>query len=225
MREYTMFSLEHLIYLLGYGGLGVFFVFAPKIFKFDEEKIIKLAKISGYVILIDKFLELFYRHLVIGESVIDVLPFNMCNYTLILAGIMMITRSKKIFPLVYFWSIGAIFALATPDVFIAFPNPQNISFFLTHIYIYVSMGYAIKYFGFKINFTDFKKAFIYINMIMFVLFFLNLLIGSNYMFLRYPAPKSPMEILGPWPYYIIGLEVSMLILFTLFYLPFRKRKK
>jgi hypothetical integral membrane protein (TIGR02206 family) len=225
MREYTMFSLEHFIYIFGYGGLGVLVFFLPKILKYDDKKILKLAKISGYLILIDKFLELFYRHFVIGETIIDVLPFNMCNYTMILAAIMMITKSRKIFPLVYFWSIGAIFAIVTPDVFFAFPNPQNISFFITHFYIYFSIGYAIKYFGFSIDIKDYKKAFIYLNIIMFILFFLNLLIGSNYMFLRHVAPKSPMELLGPWPYYIISLEVVMVILFTAMYLPFRKRKK
>jgi len=223
MRQYTMFSLEHFIYIFGYGGLGVFFLFLPKILNFNEEKIIKFAKISGYIILIDKFLELFYRHLVLGETIIDVIPLNMCNYTMILAALMMILKSRKIFPLVYFWSIGAIFAILTPDVFYAFPNPQNISFFITHFYIYFSIAYGIKYFGYSINFADFKKAFVYLNGIMFALFFLNLLIGSNYMFLRYPAPNSPMELLGPWPYYIISLEVVMVILFSILYYPYRKK--
>lgn len=218
-----MFSLEHFIYIFGYGGLGVFFLFLPKILNFNEEKIIKFAKISGYIILIDKFLELFYRHLVLGETIIDVIPLNMCNYTMILAALMMILKSRKIFPLVYFWSIGAIFAILTPDVFYAFPNPQNISFFITHFYIYFSIAYGIKYFGYSINFADFKKAFVYLNGIMFALFFLNLLIGSNYMFLRYPAPNSPMELLGPWPYYIISLEVVMVILFSILYYPYRKK--
>jgi hypothetical integral membrane protein (TIGR02206 family) len=220
MREYTLFSLEHFIYIFTYGGLGVLFLYLPKLLKLD---IYKFAKFSGYFILIDKFLELFYRHLVIGETIIDVIPLNMCNYTMILAALMMIFQSRKLFPLVYFWSVGAIFAIITPDVLFAFPNPQNISFFITHIYIYFSIGYSIKYFGFSINFKDFKRAIIYLNMIMFFLFFLNLLIGSNYMFLRYPAPNSPMELLGPWPYYIISLEISMVILFTLLYLPYRKK--
>lgn len=222
MRQYAMFSLEHLIYILGYGGLAVLLVYVPKIFKLDVNK---FAKITGYVILLDKFLELFYRHMVLGETVIRVIPLNMCNYTMVLAGIMMITRDKRIFPLVYFWSIGVPLALATPDVFYTFPNPQNISFFITHFYIYFSVFYGFKYFGFKINFEGLKKAFIYLNVIIVILFFLNLLIGSNYMYLRSPAPKSPMEILGPWPYYIIGLEITMIILFALMYFPHRNSKK
>jgi hypothetical integral membrane protein (TIGR02206 family) len=219
IREFTLFSTEHFTYILGYAGLAVLAFYLPKIFKFNIDK---FAKISGYFILVEKFIELTYRYIVFNEPFTNLLPFDMCNYTLVLAAFMMIFRSKKIFNLVYFWSIGAILAIATPDIRIAFPNYSNISFFVTHYYIYFAVFYCLKYFKFIITFDSLKKSFIYINGIMLVLFPLNFLLGTNYMFLKYKPISSPMDFLGPWPYYIISLEVVMIVLFTLMYLPFRK---
>jgi hypothetical integral membrane protein (TIGR02206 family) len=53
----------------------------------------------------------------------------------------------------------------------------------------------------------------------------NLLTGSNYGFLRSnPALASLLDLLGPWPWYILWLEVLAVLLFTLLYLPFRPRE-
>jgi len=220
IREFALFSTEHFYYIFGYGGLAVLTFYLPKIFKLNTDK---FAKISGYFILIEKFIELTYRYIVFNEPFLDLLPFNMCNYTLVLAAFMMIFRSKKLFNLVYFWSIGAVLAIMTPDIRVAFPNYSNISFFVTHYYIYFAVFYGLKYFKFNITFDALKKSYIYINGIMLVLFPLNFLLNTNYMFLKKKPVSSPMDFLGPWPYYIVSLEVVMIILFTLMYLPFRKK--
>jgi len=220
IREFTLFSTEHFFYIFGYGGLAALSLYLPKLFKLDIDN---FAKISGYFILVEKTIELIYRYIIFKEPFLNLLPFNMCNYTMILAAFMMIFRSKKIFNVVYFWSIGAILAIATPDIRIAFPNYSNISFFLTHYYIYFAMFYGLIHFKFSITFDSLKKSFIYINGIMLVLFPLNFLLDTNYMFLKKKPIASPMDFLGPWPFYIISLEVVMIILFTLMYLPFRKK--
>jgi len=220
IREFTLFSTEHFFYIFGYGGLAALILYLPKLFKLDIDK---FAKISGYFILVEKTVELIYRYIVFKEPFLNLLPLNMCNYTMILAAFMMIFRSKKIFNVVYFWSIGAILAIATPDIRIAFPNYSNISFFLTHYYIYFAMFYGLIHFKFSITFDSLKKSFIYINGIMLVLFPLNFLLNTNYMFLKKKPISSPMDFLGPWPFYIISLEIVMIIFFTLMYLPFRKK--
>ena len=151
IKEFTLFGTEHLVYIFGYGSLAIIFFLLPKVLHFNKNKIDKFAKISGYFILIEKFIELIYRYIIFKEPFTNLLPLNMCNYTLILAAFMMIFRSKKLFSLVYFWSVGAILAIATPDIRIAFPDYANISFFVTHYYIYFSVFYAIKYFKFTIT--------------------------------------------------------------------------
>jgi hypothetical integral membrane protein (TIGR02206 family) len=49
----------------------------------------------------------------------------------------------------------------------------------------------------------------------------NRLTGGNYLFLsRKPEGGSLLDLLGPWPWYILSLEAVALLLFTILYLPF-----
>lgn len=49
----------------------------------------------------------------------------------------------------------------------------------------------------------------------------NWLLGSNYMFIaRKPDTPSLIDALGPWPWYILGLEAMGAIVLLSLYLPF-----
>ncbi len=52
-------------------------------------------------------------------------------------------------------------------------------------------------------------------------FGLNLLLGSNYLFInRKPAEPTLLDYLGPWPWYILGMEAVGLLTCLILYLPF-----
>lgn len=49
----------------------------------------------------------------------------------------------------------------------------------------------------------------------------NALLGSNYMFIaRKPDDPSLIDVLGPWPWYILSLEAVGLAICFILYLPF-----
>ncbi|MBM3790173.1 MAG: TIGR02206 family membrane protein, partial [Acidobacteria bacterium] len=52
---------------------------------------------------------------------------------------------------------------------------------------------------------------------------LDMIFGWNYGYLRRP-PSQPslLDYLGPWPWYILSLELIALCIFILLTLPFRK---
>ena len=59
------------------------------------------------------------------------------------------------------------------------------------------------------------------NLYYLVLFFINRWLGSNYMFtVHKPETASLMDVLGPWPWYLLTTEGIAAVVFTLFYLPF-----
>jgi hypothetical integral membrane protein (TIGR02206 family) len=65
------------------------------------------------------------------------------------------------------------------------------------------------------------RVFVVMNIYMVFVFMVNSLIGSNYLFImRPPDTPSLIDMLGPWPWYILALEAIGLLTCVLLYLPF-----
>ena len=75
--------------------------------------------------------------------------------------------------------------------------------------------------GFRPTLQSFKRIFVWTNIYMVIIFFLNLAIGSNYLFVA-GKPEFPtlLDMLAPWPWYIIELEAVGFAIFFLLYVPF-----
>lgn len=219
METFTLFSTEH-FWFIGGGFLGILALtmvsaFLPKY---------KFAQFSAIVILLIKLAELSYRHIYVGEPIYSLLPLHMCNLTLIIAILTMLTKSQKLFQLTYFWCLGALFAVITPDIKYSFPHPLTLSFYITHFYLLFAAIYGILFFNFKPTFKGWVNAFIALNIFAFVIFFINKKLGTNYLYVnRIPNFSSPLDYFGQWPYYIIVVEIIYLILTYGIYYPFRRK--
>lgn len=219
METFTLFSTEH-FWFIGGGFLGILALtmvsaFLPKY---------KFAQFSAIVILLIKLAELSYRHIYVGEPIYSLLPLHMCNLTLIIAILTMLTKSQKLFQLTYYWCLGALFAVITPDIKYSFPHPLTLSFYITHFYLLFAAIYGILFFNFKPTFKGWVNAFITLNIFAFVIFFINKKLGTNYLYVnRIPNFSSPLDYFGQWPYYIIVVEIIYLILTYGIYYPFRRK--
>ena len=148
----------------------------------------------------------------------------MCNLTLIIAILTMLTKSQKLFQLTYFWCLGALFAVITPDIKYSFPHPLTLSFYITHFYLLFAAIYGILFFNFKPTFKGWVNSFITLNIFAFIIFFINKKLGTNYLYInKIPDFSSPLDYFGQWPYYIIVVEIIYLILTYGIYYPFRRK--
>lgn len=219
METFKLFSNEH--FVLIFSNI-IFFIFLLFIANFFDKR--HFAKITAIVIFILKLAELSYRHLYNSEEIFELLPLHLCNITLIFVIIMMLSGSKSLFQLCFYWSVGAIFAVATPDVKYSFPNFMTVSFFITHFYILFAVAYFYLYFSFRPAIWGYFTAFFTINIICLGVYFLNVHLGTNYLYVnRVPSFSSPLNYFGEWPYYIIVVELIYIILTYLLYLPFKSR--
>lgn len=219
MNKFIFFSNQHFI-ILGVGVVVIFLLLLVANF-FDKKE---FAKVTAIMILILKIAELFYRHYILGLKVVNLLPLHLCNIVLIFILIMMITSSKTLFQFCYYWSIGAIFALATPDVKYDIHDFATISFFITHFYIIFAVIYRYIYFSEKPTLKGYFSAFILLNVIALIVFFINKKLGTNYLFVnRVPDFSSPLSYFGKWPNYILVVEFIDIILTYLIYFPFREK--
>lgn len=220
MDTFILFGTQHFI-TLALGTLSCILFILLSFFLRKEN----IAKALALITLVIKVAELSYRYNYFGEKISELLPLHLCNIVLILSIIMMFFNSKIIFQPVYFWSLGAIFAVITPEIPYDLKNFASISFFVTHFFIIFSTFFGLIHFKFRVTKSGAIGSFILLNIIAFILFFVNKKLGTNYLFVnRPPAATSLIDILGPWPYYILSVEGIYVVLSFILYLPFRERK-
>ena len=222
MEKFVLFNFPHLLTI----GIGFFTCFLLIFLGFFIEKKEKLAKFLAVLIFFIKIAELVYRHYHYGEKVTELLPFHLCNIVILLSIIMMFFHSEEIYQPVYFWSIGAFFAILMPELRDGMSNFASQSFFITHFFILFSTAYAFVHFRFRPSKSGFIGSFIILSIISFIMYFINNKLGTNYLYVnRPPAAKSLVDLMGPWPNYIYSVMGIYIVISFFMYLPFRAKKK
>jgi hypothetical integral membrane protein (TIGR02206 family) len=151
------------------------------------------------------------------------LPLHMCSVVVWLTIYMLITRSHKLYEISYFLGIGgAMQALLTPDITgYGFPHFRAFNSFLAHGLLVAVPIYMTLVEGFRPTLQSLRRIFIWTNIYMVFVFLLNLMIGSNYLFIAYkPDFPTLLDLLAPWPWYIMELEAVAFLIFLILYLPF-----
>lgn len=218
--EFELFDRLHLFYILGYSLLFLFLYIG--VAHSPQPK--KVMRVISFVILLIKCGELFIKYKLIGEAWYQILPLHLCNITLIFAVFGSIFRFTPFLYATFFWSIGAIFALLTPEVRETFPHFFNISFFSTHFYIIFVAITEYKIFNLRPSWESWTGSFLGINIIAVGVYFINTVLGTNYLYInRKPSFSSPLDYFGDWPYYIIVVELTYIILTLLLLFLFKKK--
>jgi hypothetical integral membrane protein (TIGR02206 family) len=151
------------------------------------------------------------------------LPLHVCSLLVWTGALMLITKNYTIYEFTYFLGIGgALQALLTPDLGIyGFPHYRFFQTFLSHGLIVTSAIYMTAVEGYRPTWKSFLRVAVLANLYMMVVFGVNSLIGSNYMFINHkPATASLLDALPAWPWYILWMEAIGLVTFLLLYLPF-----
>jgi len=151
------------------------------------------------------------------------LPLHLCSVFIWLSVIMLIKKNYSIYEMAYFLGIGgAMQAVITPDAGIyALPHFRAVQTLAAHGGIVLAALYMTWVESFRPTWKSFKTVVIWTNVYMVIVFFINLVLGSNYMFIAH-KPEFPtlIDLLSPWPWYIPELEVLALIICFILYLPF-----
>jgi len=159
-------------------------------------------------------------------SVKSSLPFELCSIASIMCAIMLLTKNKSLFEVFYFIALaGAFQAIVTPDLNFDFPQFRYIQFFLDHFLLIAAPLMMISLYDFKVTHRSLIKSFLTLNGIAAIVFCINHIFSSNYMFLSHkPNSASLLDFLGPYPFYLISLELVALLIFSMLYLPFVWKK-
>ena len=160
---------------------------------------------------------------IVGRS----LPFELCNIELILSVILLLTRKKLAFELLFFIAIlGTTQAIFTPALTYNFPHFRFFHCFIAHMIIVWVALYFTWVRRYQSTITSVIKLIVFINVILPFILFINKQTNGNYWFLRYkPEGPSLFDILGPYPWYIFSIEGLLMFLSLITWLIFRNREK
>ncbi|MGA5688292.1 TIGR02206 family membrane protein [Cytobacillus pseudoceanisediminis] len=222
--NFEMFSANHLV------TLAIFFLVSSAIFLYRKKLngagwrwfevgsaiSLILVEISNHVWMLENGVWKFGRSM----------PLELCNIGLILCILLLMTRKKIIFELLFFIAIlGATQAILTPALTYDFPHFRFFHFFYAHMMVVWAALYFLWARNYYPSFQSVIKLIVFINLLLPVILLINNQTNGNYWFLRHkPETPSFFDVLGPYPWYIFSLESLLLILSLIAWFILRKRE-
>lgn len=154
----------------------------------------------------------------------DHLPLELCDASLFLTIVALFTLNRTVYDLAYYWALaGATMALLTPNLWEPFPSFGTVQFFVDHGLIVSSVLFLAWSGLMRPRAWSVLRAIVVLNVLAGFIGAFDYFFKTDYMYLRAkPQNASLLDLLGPWPWYIVATEGVALVLFLLLYLPFRR---
>ncbi len=180
------------------------------------------GRILAIVLLVYKVVDTWAWYTIVDYPPIGLLPLHICDVLFLVSAYTLWTGSQRSYELTYFWTFaGTSHSLITPDVAVGFPSFPYFAFFASHGLLLMAALYATLVLRMRPMPGSVLRAFVALNLYALFVGLVNLVLGTNYMFLmEKPEAATLMDYLGPWPWYLLSLELLALVSFCLWYLPF-----
>lgn len=152
------------------------------------------------------------------------LPLQLCDVTLWMIVIACLTAAERAIEFGYFAGLaGAGMAILTPDLWEPFPSYPAIYFFVAHGLMVAGIAVLVWGRGVPLRSGAVHRAFGMLLAYAALAGTFNAIFGTNYMYLcRKPGGASLLDVLGPWPVYLIAGGIVGYALFWLLWLPVRR---
>ncbi len=170
---------------------------------------------------------LFYGYMA-GMGVLrfpDGLPLQFCNIVLWMTVLALVAPVRPLTELVwYLGAFGPTLGLLWPQLWLPTLTLPSVQYFIGHAGVLVSIMYLVLSGEARPSTNGVWPAFATLNAIGVAIGLFNAFYATNYMFLKQkPAgPPALMNLIGPWPWYLAGVELLAIAFFCLAALPFRK---
>jgi len=186
-----------------------------------------LAWTVAPVLVVGELVWYAYRFRVEGFQFPAGIPLQLCDLTVWLTAFTLLARRQAVFEFTFFAGLtGAAMALIFPDLWAPLCSYPSIYFFFNHGLVVASLT-ALAWAGeMRPKPGCVWRSMVVLNAYAAVVAVFNVAFKTNYMYLcKKPEAASPLDYLGPWPWYVLSGEVVALGLFALLWLPFRARLK
>ena len=223
----SLYGRTHLLWL---GAIFVFIIllsiFYSRLKPYQKKQFKKTYAL--FILFFELLRQIIY--LVLNRYELGLLPLHLCGLTELLIFFHAFSKNKIIKESLYAMGlIGALMALLFAD-WLVYPvlHFQSIHSFVMHGLL---LGYIIMLLWsqeLKPNEKLLPQVFILFFLICFGLYYFNKQYGTNFFFLNYPSPGSPLVLFEQWvgnPGYIGLTVVLLLVVWFIMYLPWRISRK
>ncbi|MEP3837928.1 MAG: TIGR02206 family membrane protein [Algibacter sp.] len=155
------------------------------------------------------------------------LPLYLCSLMGLLIPVFSYYRRFLMYEILLFWIIGGTLqAVFTPDIAIGFPSFDYFRYWVVHLGLLVVIFYATFVFNMRPKFKSIFKSVGGLLVYVLIMVIINKLLDANYFYLnKKPQSASLLDYFGEWPWYIIVVQLIVIPLFLLIYLPFYLEEK
>lgn len=145
------------------------------------------------------------------------LPLDLCDLVLIACVISLFRPNRFATEIAYFWGLGGVVqAIVTPDIATAFPSWEYVQFFWGHGATLLAIVFLVSDPDFKPRKNSILRMMAALNIYALVVGGINAVAGWNYGYLcRKPSMPSLLDWLGPWPWYLLSLELIAFLTFLI----------
>jgi len=149
------------------------------------------------------------------------LPLELCSLVLLACIFSLFRPNQWATEIAYFWGLGGVVqATLTPDLARGFPSWDFILFFWGHGATLLAIVFLISSRGFRPRKGAVARMMIALNIYGLAIGALDAITGWNYGYLCWkPSMFSLLDFLGPWPYYLLSIELIAFLTFLLLDLP------
>jgi hypothetical integral membrane protein (TIGR02206 family) len=177
-----------------------------------------LSRVFGVVLLVVAIAVIVYRLLPANFLLTRSLPLQLSDLLHVVAGYALIRRKPWSFALTYYWGLTLnIQSILTPDLQLrGHPVLELIAYWAPHILSMWAVIYLVWGLRRHPDWRSWRLAIVVTVGWGLVALGVNGLTGANYGFLnRKPVSSSLLNVLGPWPQYLIAEFVAMVVIWAL----------
>jgi hypothetical integral membrane protein (TIGR02206 family) len=225
-EPFVLFSPAHVIALLTIVALNLALFFLRRRFSERARRWFRYG-LAG-VLLVDEAVLHLWRWSTGQWTVQEMLPLHLCSVLIFVSAFLLLTKNYRLYEFVYFLGLGgASQALLTPDAGpYGFPHFRFFQVFISHGAIFTTAVYMTLVERYRPRRRSLIRVLGSLHVYALVVLGINALLGSNYLFItRKPDTASLIDVLGPWPWYVLVLDGIALGTFLLLYLPFEIRDR
>ena len=207
---------------LWWKGIATCFIVISLIIHLLKNKSIEVKEITNkyfaYFAIIVYLITNIYAILNDDWTVQDFLPLHLCNISYFICILLLLNKKKWM----YEWTLllalpSALNAIMTPELIWGSSKWHIFEYYFMHGSLILVPLYLMFVMNYKLRLLSWWKTFLRAQIVVVIVFSLNLILGTNYMFLlSKPLVNNPL-ILGDWPFYILSVQLIGLLHIVVIY--------